>query len=394
LSYDVWRYQEEADGNDHTSNVWLSSAWARGKALMETCAQDNEISKHMNTVPVVRDMVEITERHGEWRSKQAELWLASKEGKSSTVGKEAGDLYSRQAVIERTKWQKGDEKLQYWGFSYGTLLGQTFAAMFPNRVSRMVLDGVGDSSDYYNTAWMLGLNDTDKIMAKFFEYCSATGPEKCALNIDNATSSDIQKSVDSLISSLHENPIAVPGNGTRGSEIITYSDVMLMIRYLIYRPLDKFPEMAHLLADVVHGNGSAFAEYKQKAHKRTCLFSKTKGGKHDRQSCQPRSDGGAVTRAILCSDGRDITNNTKEDFKQTGRALYRQSRWLGEFWTTVTLPCVHWKVRPKWSITAGKKLASETPNQINVRSDDIKGETSHPILWIGNTLDPVTPLAK
>jgi hypothetical protein len=128
---------------------------------------------------------------------------------------------------------------------------------------------------------------------------------------------------------------------------------MMMIRKLIYRPLDYFPEMADLLADIVHGNGSAFAAYKQRAHKPTCPFSKSNS---DHDSCQTYSGGWEVTKAILCSDGRDITNTTKEDFRGIRKALYQQSRWMGEFWSTVTLPCVHWRVRPKWGITAGKKL--------------------------------------
>lgn len=36
----------------------------------------------------------------------------------------------------------GEEKLQYWGFSYGTFLGVTFASLFPDSVGRMVLDGM------------------------------------------------------------------------------------------------------------------------------------------------------------------------------------------------------------------------------------------------------------
>ncbi|MFZ8420372.1 alpha/beta fold hydrolase, partial [Staphylococcus aureus] len=40
----------------------------------------------------------------------------------------------------------GDPKLNYLGFSYGTLLGATYAGLFPERVNRMVLDGGIDPS--------------------------------------------------------------------------------------------------------------------------------------------------------------------------------------------------------------------------------------------------------
>lgn len=37
--------------------------------------------------------------------------------------------------------------LNYYGDSYGTYLGETFASMFPDRVGRMVLDGVTFAND-------------------------------------------------------------------------------------------------------------------------------------------------------------------------------------------------------------------------------------------------------
>ncbi len=39
-------------------------------------------------------------------------------------------------------------RLQYYGMSYGTFIGNTFASMFPGRVGRMILDAVVDAEDY------------------------------------------------------------------------------------------------------------------------------------------------------------------------------------------------------------------------------------------------------
>lgn len=41
-------------------------------------------------------------------------------------------------ILSKTGWPK----LKYWGFSYGTVLGVTFASMYPDRVERMVNDGI------------------------------------------------------------------------------------------------------------------------------------------------------------------------------------------------------------------------------------------------------------
>jgi pimeloyl-ACP methyl ester carboxylesterase len=46
-----------------------------------------------------------------------------------------------------------DAKHWYYGQSYGTILGQTFATLFPHRIERMILDGVSDTNDYYEGGW-------------------------------------------------------------------------------------------------------------------------------------------------------------------------------------------------------------------------------------------------
>lgn len=57
--------------------------------------------------------------------------------------------------LERLRAREGDmttpeerPRLQYFGTSYGTMLGNTFLSMFPGRVKRMVLDGNVVPEDY------------------------------------------------------------------------------------------------------------------------------------------------------------------------------------------------------------------------------------------------------
>ncbi|KAI2735229.1 hypothetical protein DTO012A8_10030 [Penicillium roqueforti] len=59
----------------------------------------------------------------------------------------------------------------------------------------------------------------------------------------------------------------------------------------------------------------------------------------------------------------------------TVEILKSQSRWMADIWASFPVPCWGWKTRPKWRY--------EGP---------ISGSPAHPILWIGNTLDPATPL--
>ncbi|EIN05294.1 hypothetical protein PUNSTDRAFT_146126 [Punctularia strigosozonata HHB-11173 SS5] len=102
----------------------------------------------------------------------------------------------------------GLEKLQYYGISYGSVLGLTYAAMFPDKVERMVVDGVFNATDYYSAQWSSNLRDTDKIPEMFYETCAQAGPDLCALFAPDSAS--VKARVEALFDSLKRRPIASP----------------------------------------------------------------------------------------------------------------------------------------------------------------------------------------
>jgi len=82
----------------------------------------------------------------------------------------------------------GDSKLNYLGYSYGTFIGVNYAALFPNKVGRMVLDGavdptVPDSQQSLNQlkGFDLALNDYLKDCIANTNKCPFTGSTTAAL---------------------------------------------------------------------------------------------------------------------------------------------------------------------------------------------------------------------
>ena len=142
------------EGVFEASDAALGRLWSMSIARSQSCSLpiadgEPDIRKYVTTASVARDMLEIVEKHGEWREKEAKRLLQKASGctKSSRLATKSID------VPEAVKYKPGEEKIQYWGFSYGTYLGNTFAAMFPDRIHRLVVDGVVDAKNYKETLW-------------------------------------------------------------------------------------------------------------------------------------------------------------------------------------------------------------------------------------------------
>lgn len=225
---------------------------------------------------------------------------------------------------------------------------------------------------------MKNLQDTDAVMDAFFEYCHLAGKDGCKIFVGESAS-DIKEAFDSVRNRiLIEGPIPVPATAQRGPEIITASDITLLLFEVLYKPLLKFEKLADIMGPLaLSGNASAFADWKHEHH-----ATLKKGPQCDyidpyNPACSPLGflEG---NQAILCGEGDEgvFTNITKDTFIDAWAIMRNQSEYFGDRWAGIRLACANWQGRGQW-----------------VHSNPLSSNaTAHGILWIGNTLDTVTPL--
>ncbi|KAK3713086.1 hypothetical protein LTR37_008771 [Vermiconidia calcicola] len=350
-----WLVRTMEEGLFSASDAAFGRHWSIAAARGKSCALSHvngepDSKKYMSTASVARDMLEIVERHGEWREKEAKR--ISRQDRCHQKHNEE--------VLEALRYRPGEEKINYWGFSYGSYLGNTFAAMFPKRINRLIVDGVVDAYDYKRTLWFDNLVDTEKDLGLFYYHCARVGYPTCALANDTGTTTEegVKSRLKNIIDNLYHNPLPVISSSP---EIITYSDVKMLIFGALYSPLG-FPYMAETLRDIEQGNGSQFAYYLRFLHSFTCE-------ERDVSIIQ-----GDATMGVACSDGDDQSWMTKEDFGEHLKNVTTLSPLFGEIWSSLRLKCIHYDLRPNHRF--------EGP---------WVGNTSHPILEIGNSADPVTP---
>ena len=76
--------------------------------------------------------------------------------------------------MDRLRQALGDSELTYMGQSYGTLLGLTYAQLFPTHVRAMVLDGVIDPALTFNQISQGQAQGFESVLEQFFTWCAGT----------------------------------------------------------------------------------------------------------------------------------------------------------------------------------------------------------------------------
>lgn len=348
-----------------SSDAALGRLWSMSHAFGASCkqgmnAEDGpDILQYMSTASVARDMLQIAEKHAEWADAKATQLATEKHSRQTKC----------HSARSTPQYEPGTVKLHYWGFSYGTYLGATFASMFPDQVGRLILDGVVNVHDYNHALGQGSLHDTEKDMSSFYTFCLLSGPEICPLTTPTSSARDIEKRVQKIVDSLYHRPLVL--NSPSGPEILTYTDLKGIIFSSLYTPAVVFPVVAKILAAVENGGGDILDQIAggfRPAHIYSCSIN---------GSSFPLFFYEEVQLAILCGDGIDQTSLDMDTFAEYWQLLHDISPSAGDLWAIHQMKCA------AWNINAVYKWGDD---------DRFGGNTSHPILWISNTADPVTPL--
>ena len=117
----------------------------------------------------------------------------------------------------------GEDKISYFGFSYGSELGATWATLFPDTVRAAVLDGASDPEADWIDGGLQQNKGFEDAIATFLAQCSANST--CAFH----NSGDAEGAFDSLMESLDENPIPTTSGRpdlTRGMALTAVAQAM------------------------------------------------------------------------------------------------------------------------------------------------------------------------
>ena len=139
----------------------------------------------------------------------------------------------------------GEATISYFGFSYGSALGATWATLFPETVRAAVLDGAADPTAGYIESGLQQSVGFENSLATFLAQCS--GDDSCEFNNDG----DAEGAFDALMTSLDNNP--VPSESGR-------PDVNLQVAISgVFRAMysdQSWPQLATALTDAQSGEGA------------------------------------------------------------------------------------------------------------------------------------------
>ena len=243
--------------------------------------------------------------------------------------------------MERLRIALGDPGLTYMGQSYGTLLGLTYASLFPTHVRAMVLDSVIDPSLTFTQLSTGQADGFESELHSFFTWCAGSG--ECPWR----PAGDRTQALLALIASSTTTPVPA-GNGRQAGAGELY-DALLDGLYA----QSDWPQLGDALAADAAGNGAQVVSMSD----------------HYNQNGSTNGDDAAL--AIDCLD--HPTSLDLSAYGYLADVLGASAPVFGPLLAWGQAACAVWPTHPTRS--AGPVAAPGAP----------------PMLVIGTTNDPATP---
>ncbi len=245
--------------------------------------------------------------------------------------------------MDRLRQALGDSGLTYMGQSYGTLLGLTYASLFPTHVRAMVLDGVIDPALSFTQITQGQAVGFETMLNAFFTWCA--GSVSCPWR----PAGDPTTALLALLNTAASSPAPAGGGNLAGAGQLY--DGLLDALYA----QSKWPQLGAALAADAAGNGAPVV---------ALSTSYNTGGSTNADD---------AAQAIDCLDhpvSRDLAS-----YGALADSLRASAPVFGPLLAWGEAGCAVWPVPP--TRTVGPVAAPGAP----------------PILVVGTTNDPATPYA-
>ncbi|PPS80306.1 alpha/beta hydrolase [Streptomyces sp. MH60] len=247
----------------------------------------------------------------------------------------------------------GDDKLHYFGISYGTELGGVYAHLFPERVGRAVLDGVVDPTHDQMAQALAQAGGFQLAFEHFAAWCARQG---CALGDDAEAVVDL--AVD-LEEALDDTPLTTSDGGELDGDALIDA-----ISGALYRQ-DYWPALRAGLEAAADDNGEVLHDLAE------ALGQHGAGGDTDDDPTDEESNEDDAFRAITCDDSS--SRYTVADVRSRLADFLEASPLFGPGLAWSALSCDGWPV----------------PGA--ARHPEVSAPGAPPVLLVGNTGDPATP---
>jgi pimeloyl-ACP methyl ester carboxylesterase len=183
----------------------------------------------------------------------SDAWIADVENENGQFGQDCldntgpllqyVDTDSAARDLDLLRAVLGDKKLNYLGYSYGTLLGATYAELYPTKTGHLGLDGALDpaTTDF----------DVTDIQAKGFESAFRAYLKDCIGQADcpfTGTVDQAMAQTGQLLDQLEASPLSAPD----GRQLGAYTMFVAIILPLYNK--DNWPYLNQLFADVRKGS--------------------------------------------------------------------------------------------------------------------------------------------